>query len=83
MIHVLDFIIRWTLYPVVFAIFLAIDYLFNLIFWFELPKIDIQRQFERDSRLEGFSLGDFAYVMSWIFLGMALVWWLFSKLYNI
>ena len=82
MIHVLDFIIRWTIYPIMFVIFLTIDYLFNLIFWFELPEIDIRAQFKRDPKYSTFSMGEAAYMMSWIVIAVAVFLFILSKLFH-
>lgn len=82
MIKILETLMSWTIYPVVFGVIALIYYFFHAILYFKLPDMDLKKQFMRDSSFYGLSMGEFAYVLSWMGLFMFMVWYGLFKVYN-
>ena len=81
MIKIFDTIVRWTLYPLLFLILFGIYYIFTAIFWFKLPNVSIKKEFIRDPMgLHDICIADFAYYLSWMFIGCAILWYFLYKI---
>lgn len=73
--------VRWTLYPLLFIILFGIYYIFSAIFFFKTPEVSIKKAFIRDPMgLHTICIADFAYYLSWMFIGFAILWYLLYKL---
>jgi hypothetical protein len=69
MIKILDAIVRWTLYPILFGILFSIYYIGSALFLFKLPDVNLKKECILDPLgLHDICIADFAYYLSWAVL---------------